>query len=352
MPLLLCSGCGSTRTVRIYSQGDLIRQSVLDEFTEETGIRVVYETDSAEEPTTEDDAAASPIAPMDRFEQLSQAAFGEDNAEYDVFLVSGDIISRLIQEGAVQPLDSTLLPNAQNIDLQYQACDYDPDASYSVTALWETMGLLWNGTGTGVQISSWSALWEEQYAGKILMPDQLRESISVALLELGYEANSQQETELRAAMDHLSAQEPLVLAYGDADSASLMASGDAWIMPAYSSTALNLIGENSDLSFVVPSEGTWRISYGYCIAADTECYEDASALIDFLCREENLAKNAVYSKCSVTSSGALALLDRSWRNNPIAYPDSLLTGEPALLNQITSSAWNDYLTEWEYLITQ
>lgn len=389
----MLAGCGTQDavTLRVYCEGDWIRQSLMDDFSKETGILVEYvtgnstpddrtdslsgleqEASSTSETVSEESLAAAEEAAAwdalslyDRLEQrllnyaaalaAAEEAGGDtdavvlEDAAYDVVLASGDTIGRLIEGGLVQPLDDSLISNAANIDERYRDCAYDPGAVYSVTTLWQIMGLLWNTQYLEDSVTGWDVLWEDAYQGKILMPGSLHDAMAVALISQGSSVNTENADELAAAWERLADQAPLVQAYTQAEAFSKMAEGEAWLSPAYSGDALAMIGENPDLSFVLPSEGTWRISYGYCIPEGSAWPEEASAFIDYMCQVENLAKNAIYCKYSVTSSQALAKMDSSWRNNPLAYPDESLVANTGLLSHMGGAVWDTYITKWKAL---
>lgn len=385
------SGCGKQDavTLRVYCEGNLIRQSLMDDFSKETGIVVEYITGNSTPAGRTDTLAGVDEAVDASGEQTGEAARSEDAAEwsatdlydqlaqrqldydaaraaaedaggdpdevvledapYDVVFTSGDTIGRLIEGGLVQKLDSSLIPNAANIDEEYRDCSYDPGAVYSVTTLWQTKGLLWNTRYLDANVTSWSALWDEAYRGRLLMPGSLQDAMAVALISLGYSVNTEDADEISEAWEALSRQAPLVQAYTQAEGFSKMTEGETWLSPAYSGDALTMMSENPDLSFVLPSEGTWRSSYGYCIPEGTAHLEEACAFIDYMCRVDNLAKNAIHCKYSVTSSKALSKMDSSWRNNPLAYPDESLVGETELLSHMSGEIWDAYAAQWEAL---
>lgn len=395
----LLSGCSNQETVtlRVYCEGDLIRSSLMDEFSKETGILVEYTTGNStlengmnlteDEEDSSGSASSSGVTPelteeelatleaeeaweaLDIYDRLQQrysdyeealAQAEADGAEtesvtmeepvYDVVFTSGDVIEQLIEAGLVQALDYSKLSNADAINEEYQNCDYDPGGVYSVTTLWQMMGLLWNSDYIDTQVTSWNTLWAEEYAGQILMPSDLRDAMAVALTSLGYSVNTESSEELAAAWDLLGQQSALVQDYTAAEGFSRMTEGTAWLTPAYSGDALNMMSDNTALSFAVPTEGTWRISYGYCVVEGTSHSEEALAFINYMCQEENLAKNAIYCKYSVTSDGALEKMDSSWRNNPLAYPDESVIADTELLSFNGSDTWTDYAAQWAELL--
>ncbi|MCD8354099.1 MAG: spermidine/putrescine ABC transporter substrate-binding protein [Clostridiales bacterium] len=374
---LLCAcltGCGEKHTFTVYADGDYISQSVLDAFTEETGIEVTYVTGSrtpeAKEETLFEDTSTQTAAsaveealsdsdderdPYDnaysgmtlveilqstRDASIAEAeekaakegdtSIGEieyDPAVYDVILTDGATLGELVENDLLLPLDTSLVTNQDNINEEFTGLDYDPDNRYTVTTMWGMLGVLWNTQLVEEQLTSWDDLWNEAYAGQIIMPDSLRDCLSVALLSLEKYPNATKESTLNAAFDKLEEQQPLVADYSNRDAFILMQNDRAALYPCFSGDALSMMGENANLAFLIPSGGTCRITFGYAVAADSQYSEDAMTFINYMCSATNLAKNAVYSKYSLTSDEAKEQLDDYWSTNPVAYPDeSILAG--------------------------
>lgn len=383
--LLVCSltGCGKKHTFTVYADGDYISQNLIDAFTEETGIEVTYMTGSrTPEPFEEtlfadtstqtaesainealaDDSSApdqkdpydDPYSGMNLTEilQSTRTASEEkakqkgdsseeieyDPAVYDVILTDGSTLGELIENDLLLPLEYTQITNIKNISEDYTGLSYDPENRYTITTMWETMGLLWNTQLVEDQQTSWDSLWNKDYAGQILMPSNQRDCLSVALLSMGKYANATKASTLNAAFDKLEEQKPLVAEYTDRDAFILMENNRAALYPCYSGDALTMMSENSNLAFLIPSGGTYRVTFGYGVAADSMYSEEAAQFINYMCSVTNLAKNAVYSKYSVTSDDAAAKMDEHWRTNPIAYPDkSVLKGTKILTTLSTEN---------------
>lgn len=378
--LLACSltSCGKKHTFTVYADGDYISQPLIDAFTEETGIKVEYVTGSrtpdvfeetlfADTSTQTAESAVNealsnadeekdpyddPYSGMtlheilqstrdeaitkaeEKAEKNGDASIGEVEygpAVYDVILTDGATLGELRENDLLLPLSYAKTSNIKNIDSDFTNLDYDPNSKYTITTMWETMGLLWNTQLVNEQQTSWSSLWNENYAGQILMPSNQRDCLAVALLAMGQSVNDADEAALTAAFDTLEDQKPLVAEYADRDAFILMENNRGALYPCYSGDALAMMSENSDLAFLIPSDGTYRITFGYAVAADSMYSEEAMQFINYMCSTTNLAKNAVYSKYSSTSEKAIEKLDEYWRANPIAYPDqSILNGTQIL----------------------
>lgn len=132
------------------------------------------------------------------------------SASYDVIFPSDYMVSRMIQEGMLQELDFDLIPNFQYIDERFVNPEYDSENKYSMPYTWGTVGLIYNYDKLGFDPESWDILWDEEYAGEILMFSNSRDAFGLTLMKLGYNINTQDKEELAEAAEELKAQKPLV----------------------------------------------------------------------------------------------------------------------------------------------
>ena len=152
-------------TINVYNWGEYIANGtdgsmdVNAEFTRRTGINVNYTT-------------------FDSNESLYSKLAG-GGADYDIIIPSDYMVSKLISEGRLAPLDFENIPNFQYIDKQFQNPSYDPENLYSVPYTWGVVGIFYN-TDYVEEVTSWDALWDSRYAGKILTFDNPRDAFAIA----------------------------------------------------------------------------------------------------------------------------------------------------------------------------
>ena len=302
-------GCGANgggkQEVYVYNWGEYIDPDVLDQFEEETGIKVVYdefETNEIMYPKVEAGAAV-----------------------YDVVCPSDYMISKMIENDLLQEINFDNIPNAKaNIGAQYydMAKEYDPSNKYSVPYCWGTVGILYNKTMVDEPIDSWSVLWDEKYKDNILMQDSVRDAFMVALKLNGNSMNSVNEAELSAAKDLLIEQKPLVQAYVIDQVRDKMIGDEAAIGVIYSGEAIYTQRENENLEYVIPKEGTNVWIDSWVIPKNAKNVENAEKFIDFMCRDDIALKNFDYITYSTPNDAAKALIeDEEIRNSEIAFPD-------------------------------
>ncbi len=278
------------------------------------------------------------------------------SASYDVIFPSDYMVSRMIQEGMLQELDFDLIPNSQYIDERFVNPEYDPENKYSVPYTWGTVGLIYNYDKLGFDPESWDILWDEEYAGEILMFSNSRDAFGLTLMKLGYNINTQDKEELAEAAEELKAQKPLVQAYVMDQIFDKMQGNEAILAPYYAGDAVNMMAENESLRFVVPEEGSNWFADAICIpkpsgSFDEDRYLAAHMYINFLNEPNVAAENIEYIQYSTPNTAALALLDEEVRENPISYPsDEVMEKTQAFVNLDTET--NLYMDQlWTELMS-
>jgi spermidine/putrescine transport system substrate-binding protein/spermidine/putrescine transport system permease protein len=292
-------------SVYVYNWGEYIDPEVLDLFEEETGINVIYdeyETNELMYPKVEAGASV-----------------------YDVICPSDYMVQKMMDNDLLAPLNFENMPNAtENIGAQYyeQATAFDPDNAYFVPYCWGTVGILYNKTMVDEPVTSWDILWDEKYAGNILMQSSVRDIFMVALKRNGFSANSLNEMELQVAKEDLIMQKPLVQAYVVDEVRDKMIGGEAALGVIYSGEAIFTQRENPDLEYVIPSEGTNVWLDGWVVPKDAKNKENAEKFIDFLCRADIALMNFEYITYSTPNVAAQALIeDEDIKNSTVAFPD-------------------------------
>ena len=327
-----------TVTINVYNWGQYMSDGtdgyvdVNKAFTEATGIQVNYMT-------------------YDTNESL-YTKLKTGGSTYDIIIPSDYMAGRLIDEGLVQKIDYSNIPNYSYIDEAYKNTAYDPDNEYSVPYTWGTVGVIYNKKYVDeADIGSWDLLWNEKYSGKILMFDNNRDAFAIAEASLGYSLNTTDEEELRAAADYLKEQKPLVQQYVMDQIFDKMIREEAWIAPYYAGDYLWMLDENEDLGFYFPEETFNLYIDCFMIPTSAEHKTEAEAYINFLLNPEICGENLEYLGYSAPESAAKEYMDPEVAESEIAYPseETLSRAEnflylPAETNQLMDSLWLEVKT--------
>ena len=241
---------------------------------------------------------------------------------FDIIIPSDYMVEKLIAEDMLEPLDMTNIPNFAYIDESFRDPSYDPGSVYSVPYTWGGVGVIYNTKYVDeADTGGWELLWNEKYAGKILMFDNPRDAFAIAQLELGYDINTEDSTLLTLSANLLREQKPLVQMYVMDQVFDKMQRGEAWIAPYYAGDYLLMVEENPDLAFYYPEEGFNLFVDAVCIPKGSEHKAEAETFINFLLSPEICGQNLEYLGYSSPSSAAKEYMDPEVASDPIAYPD-------------------------------
>jgi len=239
---------------------------------------------------------------------------------YDLCFPSDYVIEKLIADDLLYAIDKSNIPNMSNIDSRFLDLSFDPDNTYSIPYMWGTVGILYNTTMVSSPIDSWTSLWDEQYSGEILMYDSMRDTIGITLKMLGKDINTRDAADVLAAQEALIAQKPLVRAYLTDDIKMELINGSAAMGVVYSGDAVYCIGENPDLAYVVPKEGSNVWFDNMIIPKSASHKTEAEQFINFLCGAEVAAQNSDYIGYSTPNAAALQLMGSDYIDDPTFNP--------------------------------
>lgn len=319
LSITLLSGCGkkeakagSAGEVYVYNWGEYIDESVIKQFEEETGIKVVYDLFETNE---------------EMYPVIQAGA-----VKYDVVCPSDYMIQKMRENNLLAEINLDNVPNLKEVDPKYleMSKSFDPENKYSVPYSWGTVGILYNTKMVDAKDvpTKWSDLWNEKFKDSILMQDSVRDSFMVALKSLGYSMNTTNEAEIKEAKELLIKQKPLVQAYVIDQVRDKMIGGEAAIGVIYSGEMLYIQNEVKNLNldysleYVIPEEGTNLWLDSWVIPANAPNKENAEKWINFLCRPDIAKKNFEYITYPTPNKGAFDLLDPELRNNKTLFPES------------------------------
>ncbi len=159
---------GQNVAINVYNWGEYISNGsddsvdVVAAFEKLTGIKVNYTTFDSNE---------------SMYAKLKSGA-----ANYDVVIPSDYMVAKMIAEGMLKPLNYGNIPNFKKINRGIPHPDYDPQNAYTVPYMLCTTGIIYNTTMVDKAPTSWADLWDEQYAGNILMFNNSRDAYAILLL--------------------------------------------------------------------------------------------------------------------------------------------------------------------------
>lgn len=290
MVLSVLPGCGQSKVVlNVFNWGEYIDKELLTKFEEETGIKVNYELFDTNE------------------SMLAKLETG--GAQYDVIFPSDYVIEEMINKGMLAKIDFSNIPNFQYIDDRFKNLNYDPKNEYSVPYFWGTLGILYNTELVTEPVESWDILWDEKYAGQILMLDSMRDTFGVALKKLGYSVNSTNAAEIEQARDLLIQQKSMVNGYYVDEIVDMMINGDAALALNWSGAAMDIYWQEAEhIQYAVPKEGSNLWFDCMVIPSTSKHQKEAEMFINFMLDPDNAYQNTEFVGYATPNKAALEML--------------------------------------------
>lgn len=319
LTILITSASAQQRVVNVYNWSDYIDPRVLDEFTKETGIKVVYDT-------------------YDSNETL-EAKLLAGRSGYDIVAPSGTFLQRQIQAGLYRPLDRSRLSNAKNLwpDVDARLAVYDPGNRHAVNYMWFTTGIAYDVAKAKARLGSepintWDILFRPELLKRfsdcgVYVLDSPEDLFAIALRYLKLNPDSKAPGDIAKAGALLQRIRPLVRRFHSSEYINALANGDACLAIAWSGDSFQAksrareAGNGIDIGYVIPREGTLMSMDNFAIPKDATNVDEAYVFIDFLLRPENAARNTIASNFANGTSTALALIPAEIKQNKSIYPD-------------------------------
>jgi spermidine/putrescine transport system permease protein len=288
--------------LNLFNWTEYMPQEILDAFAKEFRVKINYDTYSSNE------------------EMLAKLTAGA--AGYDIIVPSDYMVSVLLQQDLLEPLDKQALTNWDNLDPNFLNLEFDPSNRYSVPYMWGTVGLAVNTTFVKETITKWGDLWDPKYKGRIVLPDDPREIIGMGLQVTGKSRNSTEPKDLEAAKQKLRDLMPSIKAFDSDSPKSLLLSGEVHLGMVWNGEAVLAAVENPKIIYVLPAEGGGIWMDTLAIPKSAKNKKLAHEFINFMLRPEISARLSEAFPYGNPNKASHALTDPGILSNPAAYPSA------------------------------
>lgn len=336
-PLWLVS-CGKNSAenaenqIIVFNYGDYIDRDVLDQFYEETGIKVVYEE------------FLTPEAMYTKYKN--------GTVKYDLICCSEYMLDKMIKDGEAREVDFSSMKYTKNIGKNFWefAKRFDAENKYILPYFWGTVGILYNTEMIDKVPDSWNVLWDKNFKNNIIMQNSVRDSFIPPLILDGASINTTDEKTLRKALKKLQEQKALVQSYLVDEVRDDMVNDQAALAVIYSGEASLAREYNENLEYVVPKEGSNIWMDSWIIPNGGGNYEGAVKFLDFLCRDDIAQKNFEYVYYSTPNQAVLDGIDEEEKEDDNAiFPDDTILERCEMFTYLGVEAEKLYSRLWKEL---
>ena len=217
----------------------------------------------------------------------------------------------------LEELDLDKIPNAKNIVSSLKAPVYDPTGKHSLVYTWGITGIVYNKNFIKETPTSWEDLWNPDYKGRVILLNDNREVIGMALKKNGYSNNSTDQAQVEKAFNDLKTLAPNVLAFDTDTIKQKFIAEEAWIGTMWSGDASYTYKDNKNIGFVIPKEGATIWADTFAIPKGAKNKALAEKFINFIYEPKISAKNYEYIGYNDPNEKAMEFHSEEFRNDPM-----------------------------------
>jgi spermidine/putrescine transport system substrate-binding protein len=320
------------QSLAIYNWSTYIAEDTVPNFEEACGVDVSYDIfDSGE---------------------TMLARIRQGNPGFDIIVPSNDTVAIMIREELLVALDFDLIPNVANVTPGLLNPSYDPDNSYSVPYQWGTVGVGYNTEIFPDGITSWEQVWEHE--GPVAWLDDRRATFGVALIILGYDANTEDADEIAEAGAYLLENGGNVVVIAADDGQEWLARGDVDITIEYSGDIFAIADECEcdTYAYSIPEEGTNLWTDNLAIPIDAPNAELAMVFINYVLDAQVGADISNYTAYASPNQAAIdgELIDSELLEDPGIYPSEETLANLFIIKDTTAETEQLYNDAWDELL--
>jgi spermidine/putrescine transport system substrate-binding protein len=267
---------------------------------------------------------------------------------WDLIVLTDWMAARLVKSGWAEKIDQAHVPAATaNVRDEYRGLSWDPSMDYHYPWQSGAVGVGYNVTSTGRELTKVADLFDPAFKGKVTLLSETRDTFGLVHLML--------QTQGKAASDHTPDKLDVadvqvihdflkpyvdsghVTAFTGNEYLQFFASGDTWASIVWSGDLASSGGP--DDRFVYPDEGSMYFTDNLMIPKGAKNKYTAELMIDWVfdvTRAAAIADFIFYQSPVKGVAEAIKAIDPDAATNPLLFPPA-----DVLARQYPESAWAD-----------
>ncbi|MGY0374286.1 polyamine ABC transporter substrate-binding protein [Clostridium sp. JNZ J1-5] len=293
---------GEEKVVNLFTWANYVPDEVIKKFESKTGIKVNYSNFSTNE-------------------EMMAKLQAVKGGQYDVIVCSDYIIQVMAKQSEVlmQPINKGNIPNYKNVEPTYLGQYFDKDNKYSIPYTLGAQMIVYNGDKIKKDIKSLKDLWDPSFKDSVVLLDDPRSVIGIALTKLGYTINETDQAKLDKAKEELKKLKPNVKVF-DADTPhNSLISEDCTIGLMWGSQASAAVKGNPKLKIVYPEEGMQFGEDSFIIPAKAPHQKNAEAFINFMLEGEISNEATTINEYINTNTAAKQFMSKEYLENKAVF---------------------------------
>lgn len=305
-------------TLNVYNWSDYIDDSVIKDFETKTGIKVRYDVFDSNE--------------------VLETKLLAGSSGYDIVVPSSYFLSRQIEAGVFEKLDTAKLPNLKNMDpaIMDRLKAHDPDNAHSINYLWGTTGFGYNeakikAAMPDAPVNSWDMIFKPEVISKfkdcgVFLLDGPTEVIPAALNYLGLDPKDASAENLKKVEELMEKIRPNIRKFHSSEYISALANGDICLALGWSGDILQAkkraVEAKNDVvvQYAIPKEGAQMFLDQMAIPKDAKNKDEAYQFLNYLMEPEVMAKISNKVEYASGNLAAKQFVNKTILDNPNIYP--------------------------------
>ena len=232
--------------------------------------------------------------------------------EYDLIMTCDAYMDSLIAGGYLEEINTANIPNTANLNEVYWVAK-----DYCVPYLGNYIYIVYNTETCPIEITCYNDLIDPALKGEIGSVDGARNLFPIALIALGYDPNSTDETEIAEAYEWLTKYHENVFAYGNVD--ANLVSGDVSVGFMYDGNAAWAMDETEEGVLQVAKFTDDAVQLGwdlFVIPKGASHIDLAEKFLNYICDGEVAAANLEEFPYTCPNDAALEYASDEYVNHP------------------------------------
>ena len=245
---------------------------------------------------------------------------------YDVAAPTAEYVPGMVEEGFLQKLDLSRIPNVSLINKTFKGLWWDPTDEYQVPKDYGTTGILYRKSLISKIPQSWREFYEMikgEASGKTVFVDSMGDVFVFPLKMLGYSLNTVEKTELDAAREILLEVAPHLYALDSNEYGFKMKDGTSVLTLGWTGPLGQELADekgSGEAGYVVPSEGTLFWLDTWVMLADAPHPNAAYAWLNFIHEPEVQGEETNYNLYATPNDSAKEFVDPTILSDTAIFP--------------------------------
>jgi spermidine/putrescine transport system substrate-binding protein len=243
----------------------------------------------------------------------------------DIVVLTDYMAARWVRNGYAERIDKDNVPNAGNLVENLASINYDEDRSYTLPYQSGAIGLGYDISRTGRELTSVEDLFDPEFKGKVTMLSEPYDSAGTVMLGMGIDASKAKLADIEKAIARIDEanRKGQFRRFTGNDYTTDLTKGNVWVSLAYSGDLIQLQSDNPNLRFAYLEEGNMVFTDNLLMPKGVEHPYAAETMFDYLYDPEVAAKLAAYVNYISPVKGAKEILEKTdpeIAKNPLIFP--------------------------------